>query len=131
MTTPTDISAELKPCPFCGGQGKLETDHYTDDEDMDVFQYSVNCRQCDLYFVPAETQQAAIALWNTRAADAQNADLRREIDAQAEALRQRDVLLERAREGMLKAKMHRYDPARVYQTLKETLAALETKQVEG
>lgn len=53
------------------------------------------------------------------------------IDAQAEALRQRDVLLERAREGMLKAKMHRYDPARVYQTLKETLAALETKQVEG
>ena len=39
------MSEELKPCPFCGGEGKLILGHYSEDSRMDTPWY-VKCKSC-------------------------------------------------------------------------------------
>ncbi|HDR9087326.1 TPA: Lar family restriction alleviation protein [Burkholderia vietnamiensis] len=47
---------ELKPCPFCGGDGHVayRGDHF------------VTCRECKAFGPDAESDETAIALWNRR-----------------------------------------------------------------
>ena len=52
--------AELKPCPFCGGEVLLEWDYYCDT-------YIVYCRDCGCYVRQHYTvKDEAIEAWNRR-----------------------------------------------------------------
>ena len=60
------MNAELKPCPFCGGEAVLTQEdcygYYHDD-------WLVFCEDCDLYlgFARQYAKEQAIAAWNRRA----------------------------------------------------------------
>ena len=69
MKRPTN---ELKPCPFCGGEAKLWSNHYAE-EDLTLWQVRCNrdflrkkCYMNDS-FVSFGTEEEAIEAWNTRA----------------------------------------------------------------
>jgi Lar family restriction alleviation protein len=51
---------ELKPCPFCGGEGKIEYDYY------DSPLYWVQCVNCSSVTNTFLTEAEAITAWNTR-----------------------------------------------------------------
>lgn len=56
------MNAELKPCPFCGGQ---DIECIWDDG------YEVGCKQCSTYVAPflgaeADNKSLVIEFWNTR-----------------------------------------------------------------
>lgn len=67
---------DLKPCPFCGGNGRLyrrdlrcyttECDNYPDEEDYPGCDYFVECDQCDSCSHTSETKQGASVAWNRR-----------------------------------------------------------------
>lgn len=51
------MDEELKPCPFCGAEGRL----------IDLAGYEVHCTQCGCDVVPASGGKSdAIAAWNRR-----------------------------------------------------------------
>lgn len=62
--------AELKPCPFCGGEAK--TGYALDDYNR----WGVSCTGCGCIVVVeewkgvADTEENAIAAWNRRVCDA-------------------------------------------------------------
>lgn len=59
---------ELKPCPFCGGEAEMATEHYYDDKKISY----VVCKRCDArggFFLvsPKYASEAkAIEAWNRR-----------------------------------------------------------------
>jgi Lar family restriction alleviation protein len=52
---------ELKPCPFCGGEGKIDGTSWTTRDGKE--QAWVTCKKCGAYG-PSSTD--AIAAWNRR-----------------------------------------------------------------
>lgn len=61
---------ELKPCPFCGGQARIQAKYswqWVDDLSGDKPElFRVRCGNCDAARV-ASTEQRVIDKWNTRA----------------------------------------------------------------
>ena len=58
---------KLLPCPFCGGAGKTYTDVQ---EDGKVWRVMCGARvDCALLLAHFQTEEDAIAAWNTRAGD--------------------------------------------------------------
>ena len=58
--------AELKPCPFCGGVGDIESrPSYSQAADT-YFSYRGWCEQCGLGLAWHSYEAEAIAAWNTR-----------------------------------------------------------------
>ncbi len=59
--------AELKPCPFCGGEaeGPYHYDPY-DGYQGDCGSYTVECSHCRM-LINQRTKQEAIEVWNRRA----------------------------------------------------------------
>lgn len=59
-------TAELKPCPFCGGHAELLR-FLTDDQRLTCeAAYSVRCIVCGALTDDYETGEDAIAAWNLR-----------------------------------------------------------------
>jgi hypothetical protein len=69
---------ELKPCPFCGGEGELNWDMHYDAPDCggerrpEFDSFSVKCKRChfeltsDKNHIEFRGKMSAIAAWNTR-----------------------------------------------------------------
>lgn len=60
---------ELKPCPFCGGEAKINRIVNT------FYQYAryfSSCTRCSAESKVFETEQEAIKSWNTRAYEEKN-----------------------------------------------------------
>lgn len=57
---------ELKPRPFCGGEGRVRIERIAEDEERTY----VECLGCEAYGPPIEApygeRETAIALWNER-----------------------------------------------------------------
>lgn len=66
------MSNELKNCPFCGSANVEvttfvpEMEGEIDGEDILSKQYDVTCLDCGISSVSEDTEEAAIASWNTR-----------------------------------------------------------------
>ena len=64
---------DLKPCPFCGGEAKMQkSKRWPDDADAAVDGYTAVCQNLDCILGGndewwADTEAEAIAAWNTRA----------------------------------------------------------------
>lgn len=66
MKTPDEI--KLKPCPFCGGEAKINVDHEeVEDTEKRHWAYTVVCNRCcatsGLTYLPEKAREA----WNRRA----------------------------------------------------------------
>lgn len=59
--------AELKPCPFCGGEAQKTMRH---NEQLTWIRYYVCCHRCDTRSGKHKTAELAEKAWNRRAADA-------------------------------------------------------------
>lgn len=57
---------ELKPCPFCGGEGRINTRTFSD-ADADVGNSYIECIECGVETPWRLTESEAIAAWNRRA----------------------------------------------------------------
>lgn len=57
---------ELKPCPFCGGEAKLEltTQYYTGEPEME--NAFIRCMKCSVWTDEYVYATEAAAAWNTR-----------------------------------------------------------------
>ena len=76
--------SELKPCPFCGKEGKVKQEHFTSIEDCKL-DY-VMCEKCGIYFETYTRDDVdAVTIWNTRPAEDAKC---REIDNLKRALQQ-------------------------------------------
>lgn len=67
MTSAPDLATrmeEMKPCPFCGGAGILDSDHHAI-----APEYVGGCRACDFSLAFQPSRELAISVWNTRAPD--------------------------------------------------------------
>jgi Lar family restriction alleviation protein len=61
--------AELKPCPFCGGEPRIVSFKHTFSR---FLVYQVMCFACHTkpkYFCRGRTEEEAIEAWNRRAGD--------------------------------------------------------------
>lgn len=65
---------ELKPCPFCGGEGKLRNHWESIGMGANVEQFYVRCEDCgscggviDEMFFKGDLKSMAIKAWNRRA----------------------------------------------------------------
>jgi len=58
------MSDELKPCPFCGGEGVEVLDHRERGRPC-----SVECLECNASTGPQLTDGDAVAAWNRRAGE--------------------------------------------------------------
>lgn len=58
--------SKLKPCPFCGGEAKLEltTQYYTGEPEME--NAFIRCMKCGVWTDEYEYATEAVAAWNTR-----------------------------------------------------------------
>jgi hypothetical protein len=73
--------AELKPCPFCGGEAKLsnnevgrgvydpETLAIIDTYSAEADTFWVECEECFAMSIGCNTEKEAIAAWERRAED--------------------------------------------------------------
>lgn len=64
------MSSELKSCPFCGGKAepyKQEEQDYFATVKKTFFLFGVGCWDCGCQIYGYDTEQEAIAAWNTRA----------------------------------------------------------------
>ena len=52
------MTEKLKPCPFCGGEAKINKR-----------EYSIECTRCSAYMGYFYTKQEAIEAWNRRVTD--------------------------------------------------------------
>jgi len=61
------MTEKLKPCPFCGGEAKLN---------LLLGNYCVTCTECMGAIFPARgmTKEEAIEAWNRRAGDSDETD---------------------------------------------------------
>lgn len=72
------MTERLKPCPFCGGQGRLFGP-------KPAFQATwVKCDRCTAAINAERGTEAAAEVWNRRAEDAEITRLREEVEAQKE-----------------------------------------------
>ena len=58
--------AELKECPFCGGEADIDEIAGNPDTD-EPYAWEVGCKKCNIGWYE-ETKEKAIAMWNRRAA---------------------------------------------------------------
>lgn len=66
----TEATLDLKPCPFCGGPGKLASyisAHAVPALDMEY--HYVECERCDIMLGNEETPEKAAEKWNRRVPD--------------------------------------------------------------
>ena len=58
--------ADLKPCPFCGGEAELR--HYEDftKDFSSVYKFYVECNECEAQTKPIANVENAVSAWNTR-----------------------------------------------------------------
>ena len=84
----TEERVSLKPCPFCGGEARLQSL-------PERFPSYVDCSECDCALEPSDYQSDAdaIAAWNTRTPDPELLAARRTIEGAAG-----DVIAERQRQ---------------------------------
>jgi Lar family restriction alleviation protein len=61
--------AELKPCPFCGGEAKNEKHNMRVDEGLTRLWYMARCQKCDAIVFSNKSEQEATDKWNRRAED--------------------------------------------------------------
>lgn len=54
--------AELKPCPFCGGEAELFTIYLYGK----VKSYGIACKKCEMQSGTLKTKQSVIKRWNKR-----------------------------------------------------------------
>lgn len=54
---------KLKPCPFCGGEAKVEHEYYSN---FTKINYCVSCFSCFSSTFDFDTEQEAIEAWNRR-----------------------------------------------------------------
>ena len=59
------MAEELKPCPFCGGQGVVDTQERFPDG-PDNLAYFVSCIQCACQGPWMKSEGSAIKFWNMR-----------------------------------------------------------------
>ena len=61
--------AEMKPCPFCGGEAELYDHTRFDRKHEKLYEYfRVGCKECDLRFPKfSDSKEDAIEAWNRRA----------------------------------------------------------------
>ena len=57
------MDAELKPCPFCGGEAKAGVDI---DLKTNSLWTAYGCNACDFYLSSYPTEAEAVAAWNKR-----------------------------------------------------------------
>ena len=60
---------ELKPCPFCGGEGRINAKHYVNG----VHKWWVQCAMCSAQTAAVSDPLFAITKWNRR--DGKNAQI--------------------------------------------------------
>ena len=60
----------LKPCPFCGGKAELVEDVWSDNE----YCY-VTCVDCHAGTNACDTQDEAVAKWNSRVSEAEEKEI--------------------------------------------------------
>lgn len=58
--------ADLKPCPFCGGEAYQKTAYPCDPDGLEMNMYIVGCKNCDIEFSRLWNEAAVIEAWNTR-----------------------------------------------------------------
>lgn len=58
--------ADLKPCPFCGGEAYSKTAFPCDADGLEMNLYIVGCKNCDIEFSRLWNEEAVIEAWNTR-----------------------------------------------------------------
>lgn len=61
-----EMNSELKPCPFCGGNAELTTDHHDYSNGEHTSTYGVNCTKCFIEPQRLQSPESAILTWNTR-----------------------------------------------------------------
>lgn len=59
---------DLKPCPFCGGEARMES--------VDLGVFWVECKNCYAETICADTEDEAAAAWNRRVTDEMEDDLK-------------------------------------------------------
>lgn len=57
------LMADLKPCPFCGGEAELRINEER------YYKAVVLCKQCGIHTVRQHIPEIAISEWNRRAED--------------------------------------------------------------
>jgi len=80
---------KLKPCPFCGGEGKtefLDVDKSTE-KIHSAFCDDDNCVGSNCMWADFPTKEKAIAAWNTRADDQRTVKLLEALEAEIVARR--------------------------------------------
>ena len=63
--------AELKKCPFCGGEAHERTAYPVDESGLEMNMYIVGCKNCDIEFSWLWNKECAAELWNNRATEAE------------------------------------------------------------
>ena len=58
--------AELKKCPFCGGEAHERTAYPVDESGLEMNMYIVGCKNCDIEFSWLWNKECAVELWNNR-----------------------------------------------------------------
>lgn len=80
--------ADLKPCPFCGGEAYQKTAYPCDPDGLELNLYIVGCKNCDIEFSRLWNEKAVIEAWNTRKPmEAMVAELEKEKEIHTEHFR--------------------------------------------
>jgi len=58
------MAIELKPCPFCGGEARIN--HCDDPDNCDCGAFQVICDECGAETILDMVESCAIKAWNTR-----------------------------------------------------------------